>query len=61
MLSKDTQMAVMNMSDVRSAEDWASIQETLHLLSSPKNAKRLHASMVQLDADEGTERDLIEP
>ncbi|WP_460273257.1 type II toxin-antitoxin system Phd/YefM family antitoxin [Celeribacter sp. ULVN23_4] len=54
-------MAVMNMSDVRSAEDWASIQETLHLLSSPKNAKRLHASMVQLDADEGTERDLIEP
>lgn len=41
-----------------SLDEYNSIQETLHLLKSPENARRLHASVAQLDAGEGTERDL---
>lgn len=44
-----------------SASDWASIQETLYLLSSPKNARRLMDSIAELDAGRGMERKLIEP
>ena len=44
-----------------SASDWASIQETLYLLSSPKNARRLLDSIAELDAGRGVERALIEP
>lgn len=44
-----------------SASEWASIEETLHLLSSPRNAKELLESIAELDAGKGTERDLIEP
>ena len=43
-----------------SLETWNSIQETMHLLSTPNNATRLRASIAQLDADKGEERDLIE-
>lgn len=45
---------------VVSKEEWDSIQETLHLLSSPVNAARLRESIAQLDAGRGTERELIE-
>lgn len=45
---------------VVSKEEWDSIQETLHLLSSPANAARLRESIVQLDAGRGTERELID-
>jgi antitoxin YefM len=38
-----------------------SLMETLHLLRSPKNAKRLHRAIAQLNAGQGVERDLIEP
>ena len=38
-----------------------SIRETLHLLSTPANAKRLLDSVAELDAEVGTERGLIEP
>jgi antitoxin YefM len=44
-----------------SESEWASIEETLYLLRSPRNAARLLASIAELDAGKGTERDLIEP
>ena len=43
-----------------SLEEWNAIQETLHLQKSPENARRLQASIAQLNAGQGTERD-IEP
>jgi antitoxin YefM len=45
---------------VVSLEAWNSINETLHLLSSPRNASRLRSSIAQLDAVDGDERELIE-
>lgn len=44
-----------------SESDWASMEETLYLLSSPKNAARLAESIVELDAGRGVVRELIEP
>lgn len=44
-----------------SQSEWDSIDETLYLLSSPKNAERLLAAVRGLEAGEGVERDLIEP
>ncbi|QJE74718.1 prevent-host-death protein [Aerophototrophica crusticola] len=41
--------------------EWASIQETLHLLSSPANARRLLASIAEFEAGGGIEHDLIDP
>lgn len=46
---------------VVSLEDWSSINETLHLLSTPANAERLRRSIAELDAGKGAERELIEP
>lgn len=43
-----------------SLEDFASWQETSYLLSSPANAKRLLDSIAELDAGQGTVRELIE-
>lgn len=40
--------------------EWSSIQETLHLLSSPTNARRLMEAIAQADAGLGVERVLIE-
>lgn len=44
-----------------SLSEWNSISETLHLLSSPKNAERLRRSIQQMDAGKGVERDLVRP
>jgi len=44
-----------------SLEDFASYEETLHLLRSPKNADRLLKAIAELDAGKGNERVLIEP
>ena len=44
-----------------SESDWAGIEETLYLLSSPANAERLLDSIRRFDAGEGVERELIEP
>ena len=44
-----------------SLSDWSATEETLYLLSSPANAGRLRASIRQLDAGKGKERDLIQP
>jgi antitoxin YefM len=43
-----------------SLDDWNAIEATMHLLSSPKNAERLHAAIRQLDAGKGAERKLID-
>lgn len=42
-----------------SLADWNAMEETLHLLSSPANASRLRASIRQLDAGKGSERNLV--
>lgn len=44
-----------------SASEWASIEETLYLLQSPANAKRLLESIAELEAGNGEEHELIEP
>jgi antitoxin YefM len=42
-------------------DDWNAIQETMYLLSTPNNAKRLMESIAELDAGKGIERELINP
>jgi antitoxin YefM len=44
-----------------SAEEWAGMEETLHLMSSPANAKRLLDGIARLDAGQGEEHELIQP
>lgn len=44
-----------------SLSDWNAMEETMHLLSNPKNAGRLRDSIRQLDEGQGTERDLARP
>jgi len=43
-----------------SLEDYASFEETAHLLKSPRNAERLLHSITDLDAGRGKERKLVE-
>lgn len=44
-----------------SASEWSSIEETLYLLRSPRNAERLLEAIRELEAGEGEEHELIEP
>jgi antitoxin YefM len=44
-----------------SASEWAGMEETLHLMASPANAKRLLDGIARLDAGEGEEHTLIQP
>ena len=44
-----------------SAEEWAGMEETLHLMSSPANAKHLLESIARLDAGQGEEHEPIRP
>jgi antitoxin YefM len=44
-----------------SLSEWNSISETLHLLYSPKNAKRLRDSIRQMNAGKGVEHELVKP
>ena len=44
-----------------SLADWNAMEETLHLISSPANARRLAAAIGQLEAGGGSEHALIEP
>ena len=46
---------------VVSASEWAGMEETLHLMSSPANAKRLMEGIARLDAGEGEEHELVQP
>ncbi len=45
---------------VVSAEDWAGMQETVYLLSSPANARELLDSIAELNAGKGQVHQLIE-
>jgi antitoxin YefM len=45
---------------VVSAEDWAGMQETMYLMSSPANARELLDSIAELNAGKGQVRELIE-
>ena len=44
-----------------SASEWASIEETLYLLQSPANAKRLLESIAELEAGGGEVHELLRP
>jgi antitoxin YefM len=44
-----------------SLEEYEAMQETLHLLRSPRNAERLMASIEAANRGELTERSLIDP
>lgn len=48
-------MVVMPLTELES------LRETMHLLSTPDNAKRLLDGIAELEAGAGTERGLIEP
>lgn len=43
-----------------SMEDYQALEETAYLLRSPKNARRLMQSIVELEEGRGQERDLLE-
>ncbi|MFO1431182.1 MAG: type II toxin-antitoxin system prevent-host-death family antitoxin [Candidatus Competibacteraceae bacterium] len=43
-----------------SLEDYQALEETAYLLRSPKNARRLLESIIELESGSGTERELIE-
>ena len=42
-----------------SLEDFEAMETTMHLLSSPKNAKLLREGMAELNAGKGLKRDII--
>jgi antitoxin YefM len=48
------------MAVLMSLEDFASYEETRHLLRSPANAERLLSSIAELENDGGTEQNLSE-
>jgi antitoxin YefM len=41
--------------------EWEGLRETMHLLGTPANARRLLESIAELDAGKGGTHDLIEP
>ena len=43
-----------------SLEDYASYEETRHLLQNPRNAERLLGAIAELESGRGTERELID-
>ena len=44
-----------------SLEDWNAMEATMHLLSTPANAKALRESIAQAEAGQLEEHELIEP
>lgn len=45
---------------IMSLEEYEALEETAYLLRSPKNARRLIESIVQLKNNNGTEKELLE-
>lgn len=45
---------------IMSKADFDALEETMHLLSSPVNAARLNASIIELEAGKGKQHDLID-
>jgi antitoxin YefM len=45
---------------IMSLEDYESLEETAHLLRSPENARRLMASIDQLEKGKGREGNIVE-
>jgi antitoxin YefM len=43
-----------------SLEDFKSYEETFYLMASPKNAQRLQAAILEVEAGKATKHDLIE-
>lgn len=44
---------------ILSLEDYQALEETTYLLRSPKNAKRLLESVVELESGDGQDRELL--
>jgi antitoxin YefM len=44
-----------------SQSEWEGMQETMHMMASPRNAERLLAAVRGLEAGGGEEHELIEP
>lgn len=55
-ITKKNDMSVVMMS----LDDYESLQETAHLLRSPRNVRRLMESINELDEGKGTEREISE-
>jgi antitoxin YefM len=55
-ITRNSQQSVVMLS----LEDYKALEETAYLLRSPANARRLLSAMLQLEAGEGTARDLAE-
>ncbi len=55
-ITRKTSNSVVMMS----LEDYEALEETAYLLRSPKNTRRLIASIAQLENDKGTEKELLE-
>jgi antitoxin YefM len=46
---------------ILSRQDYRAMEETIYLMQSAANAERLNRSIAQLEAGEGTPRELIDP
>jgi antitoxin YefM len=55
-ITRNSQQSVVMLS----LEDFKALEETAYLLRSPANARRLLSAMRQLEAGEGTQRELAE-
>jgi antitoxin YefM len=55
-ITREAQQSVVIMS----LDDYNSLEETAYLLRTPQNAQRLLASIAQLEAGNGTERELLD-
>jgi antitoxin YefM len=55
-ITRESEQAVVMMS----LEDYNSLEETLYLLRSPRNAQRLYKALDELRNDQYQEHDLIE-
>lgn len=45
---------------IMSKADYDAMQETMYLMSSPRNAQRLHESIAEFEAGHGLEKSLVE-